>query len=113
MKVEGGVGRPMLLFGDRRRSIALKGVTPPEPTDAGVVSCDLLALEFRTNGAGEPLRSATGDLGGTWGGISQSSSMLVVSSLSRGLGVAPGLRMGDRGLPETPGSSADGRLVVG
>lgn len=65
MKVEGGVGRPMPPFGDRRRSIALKGVTPPEPVDAGVASCVLLAFEFRTNGAGEPLRSAAGDFGGT------------------------------------------------
>jgi hypothetical protein len=65
MKVEGGVGRPMLPFGDRRRSRALSGVPTAEPVEAGVVSCDLLAFEFNTKGAGEPLRSATGDFGGT------------------------------------------------
>lgn len=103
----------MLPFGDRRRSMALNGVPPPELIDAGVVSCDLLAFELRTKGVGEPLRSVTGDFGGTWGGISQSSStMLSVSSLSKGLGVAPGLRMGDSGLPEMAGSSEVSGAVV-
>jgi hypothetical protein len=68
----------MLPLGDRRRSIALNGVLPPEVIDAGVVSCGRLAFEFRMRGVGDGLRSATGDLGGTCGRSSVSSSMLVV-----------------------------------
>lgn len=109
MKAEGGVGRGMLLFGDRRWwSMALSGVAPPELIDAGVASCGLLTFEVKTSGAGEHLRSASGDFGGTRGGISGSSRMPPVSSLSKGLGVAPGLRIGDSGLPQTLGGSEQG-----
>jgi len=91
------VGRGTLQFGDRRRSDALK--RPAEALDAGVVSCGFIALEWRMSGAGDGLRSAVGDFGGTRGGSSGSSAMLPVSTLSKGLGVAPGLRMGESGLP--------------
>jgi hypothetical protein len=60
----GGVGRGMWP-GDRRASAALRGVFPPDVVDAGVISWVLLALEVRMRGAGEPLRSTAGDLGGT------------------------------------------------
>lgn len=96
-KAEGGVGRGMTPLGDRRSSDALWGLTPPDDMDAGVMSCVLLDFEWRTRGAGEPLRSRAGDLGGTCGG----SSKLVVSTLSKGFGVAPGLRIGDKGFPVT------------
>jgi hypothetical protein len=89
----------MLPFGDLRRSIALNGVPPPEVIDASVVSCGLLALEFMTSGTGEPLRSTAGDFGGTCGGSSLSTSKLAVSTFNKGFGVAPGLRIGDNGLP--------------
>jgi hypothetical protein len=68
----------MLPLGERLRSIALKGVLPPEVVDAGVVSCGRLAFEFRMRGAGDVLRSTAGDLGGTCGRRSLSSSMLAV-----------------------------------
>jgi hypothetical protein len=64
VNMAGGVGRGMIWFGDRL-STALIGVFPPEVNDAGVVSCVLLAFEFKTRGAGEPLRSPAGSFGGT------------------------------------------------
>lgn len=69
MHVVGGVGRGMAL-GERRMSTVLRGVFPPDVIDAGVMSWVLLAFEFSTRGAGEPLRSTAGDFGGTCGGIS-------------------------------------------
>jgi hypothetical protein len=91
----------MLPLGDLRRSNALDGVPPPEVIVAGVVSWGLLALEVRISGAGEPLRSTEGDLGGTCGGNSRSPLKLAVSTFNKGFGVAPGLRIGDNGLPGT------------
>jgi hypothetical protein len=77
-------------------------VTLPDVIDAGVMSCGLLDFGLRTNGAGEPLRSSDGDFGGTCGGSSRSSATLEVSSFNIGLillfGLAPGLRIGDKGL---------------
>ena len=96
---ERGVGNAALAFGERRASIALSGVTPPELMDPGVISCVLLDLELRISGAGEPLRSVAGDLGGTSGGLSRPSSALVVSTFNAGLGLTLGLRMGDKGFP--------------
>jgi hypothetical protein len=104
MKVVGGVGRGIAL-GDRRLSAALRGVFPPEVIEAGVMSCVLLALEFSMRGAGEPLRSAAGDLGGTRGGSSRSSLKLVVLTFKSGLGLAIGLMIGDSGLVTALGVS--------
>ena len=64
VKAVGGVERGMV-FGDRRKSTALKGVFPADVMVAGVISCVLLAFELSTRGAGEPLRSTAGDFGGT------------------------------------------------
>jgi hypothetical protein len=86
-------------FGDRLLSLALMGVKPPECMDAGVRSCVLLDLRLSTSGPGEPLRSTTGDLGGTSGGSSWSWFELTVLTLSRGFGVVVGLRIGDSGFP--------------
>lgn len=99
MKAEGGVGKGMVPFGDRRRSKALRGVAPPDVIDAGVMSCGLLDFELRTKGAGEPFRSTAGDLGGTCGGSSRSCWIFTVSTFSAGFGLAPGLMIGDNGLP--------------
>jgi hypothetical protein len=95
---ERGVGNAALELGDRRDSRALRGVVPPDVIEAGVISCVLLVFGLRTRGAGEPLRSRAGDLGGTSGRISTPSVMLVVSTFKAGLAWL-GLRMGERGLP--------------
>lgn len=89
---EDGVGRCAPVFGERRTSDALMGVAPPAVDDVGLASCDLLDLELSLSGAGEPLRSGAGDLGGTSGG----NEGLIVSTLRDGF--APGLRIGDKGL---------------
>jgi hypothetical protein len=104
MNVVGGVGRGMA-FGDRRMSIALRGVFPPEVMDAGVMSCVLLAFEFSMRGAGEPLRSTAGDFGGTCGGISESPVKLAVSTFSSGFGLVMGLIIGDSGFVAVLGVS--------
>jgi hypothetical protein len=91
--VEEGVGKWAPVFGERLISAALRGVAPPDVTDAGVTSAVLLGLEPSLRGAGEPLRSIEGDLGGTSGGDAE----LAVSTLRDGF--APGLRMGESGLP--------------
>lgn len=99
-KADGGVGRGMMLLGDRLRSTELEGVILPDidVMDVDVVSWGLLGLVARTRGVGEGLRSTTGDFGGTAGGFSE-LAVVLVSSLRTGLGVAPGLRIGDSGLP--------------
>lgn len=79
----------------RLLSTALRGVFPPEGRDAGVMSWDLLVLELRVKRAGEPLRSIAGNLGGTSGGSSTSSGTVAVSTFNDGLGLAPGLGIGD------------------
>ena len=94
---ESGVGYGGFTFGDRRKSSALCGVLPPDVTEAGVVNCGRLDLEWRVRGAGEPLRSTLGDLGGTSGGSSTLSRILVVSTFKDGFTL--GLRIGDNGLP--------------
>jgi hypothetical protein len=48
-------------------------------------------------GVGDPLRDAEGDFGGTSGGISTSSRILLVSTFK--VGFTPGLRIGDSGFP--------------
>ena len=98
MNAEGGVGRGIVVLGDRL-STTLNGVTPLDVIDAGVKSCVLLAFEFSTRGAGEPLRSTAGDLGGTCGGNSISPGKLAVSTFSNGFGLAMGLMIGDNGFP--------------
>lgn len=98
MNADGGVGSGMMLFGDRL-STALSGVFPPDVMEAGVRSWVLLAFEFSTRGAGEPLRSTAGDLGGTCGGNSASAEKLAVSTFNNGFGLATGLMIGDRGFP--------------
>lgn len=110
VKAVGGVERGMV-FGDRRKSIALSGVFPAEVIVAGVMSCVLLALELSIRGAGEPLRSPAGDFGGTWGGKSR-SPRVAVSSFSVGLGLAMGLMIGDSGFAEALGVSVDAAGVV-
>jgi hypothetical protein len=102
----------MLSLGDLRRSNALNGVPPPEVVDAGVVSWGLLAFEAKISGAGEPLRSTKGDLGGTCGGSSKSSMKLAVSTFNKGFGVAPGLSIGDNGLPGTLSRSEEKGAVL-
>lgn len=103
----GGVGRGYMPFGERRLSLALMGVKPPECPDAGVRSCVLLDLRLSTRGPGESLRSQAGDLGGTSGGNSWSSLELTVLTLSTGFGVAVGLRIGESGFPEPLSTSED------
>jgi hypothetical protein len=90
---EEGVDRRVPVFGDRLISAALTGVTPPDTADPGVTSAVLLDLELSLRGAGEPLRSMAGDLGGTSGGAVE----LAVSTLRDGF--APGLKIGESGLP--------------
>lgn len=90
---EEGVGRCAPVFGERLMSEALTGVAPPDAACAGVVSGVLLDLELSFRGAGEPLRSMAGDLGGTWGGDEE----LTVSTFKEGF--APGLRIGESGRP--------------
>ena len=68
-----GVGSAPFTFGDRRLSREPTGTMPPGVAVAGVVSCDRLDFVLSLRGLGEPLRSATGDLGGTSGGDSTSS----------------------------------------
>jgi len=100
-------------FGERRVSIALSGVLPPEVMVAGVVSWVLLDLETSLRGAGEPLLKGVGeplldtdgDFGGTSGGVSVLSSMGVVVSTVKA-GFTPGLRMGDKGFPRGVGASS-------
>lgn len=94
---ERGVGKAPLTRGERRESIALDGVLPPDVTDAGVINCVLLDLDCKTRGAGEPLRSREGDLGGTSGGCSTTSGALLVSTFREGLML--GLRIGESGFP--------------
>lgn len=96
---EEGVGSSAPVFGERRTSDAPRGVTPPDEADAGVASSVLLDLELSWRGAGDPLRSMAGDLGGTSGGSAEST----VFNFNDGL--APGLRIGDRGRPAEPGDS--------
>lgn len=99
---ESGVGNG---FGERRVSIALCGVVPPVVIVAGVASWVLLDFEASRRGAGEPLlkgvgeplRETEGDFGGTSGGISTPSSILLVSTFKAGF--TPGLKIGDRGFP--------------
>jgi hypothetical protein len=67
------------------------------------MSCVLLDFGFNLGGLGEPLRSA-GDLGGTSGRCS-GASLTAVSTFSAGFVVTPGLRMGDKGLPNVLGAS--------
>lgn len=90
---EEGVGRRAPVFGDRLTSAALTRVAPPDTADPGVMSAVLLDLELSLSGEGEPLRSIAGDLGGTSGGAME----LAVFTL-RG-GFAPGLKIGESGLP--------------
>jgi hypothetical protein len=111
-KAEGGVERGILPFGDLWKLIALSGVLPAEVIDAGVTSCGLLLLEFRTSGAGEALRSMAGDLGGTCGGSSRSSSKLAVSTFNAGFGIALGLSIGDNGFPGTLCNSEESGMVL-
>jgi hypothetical protein len=96
---EEGVGSKAPVFGERLTSIALDEIALPAVADAGVVSGVLLVFELSLRGAGDPLRSIAGDLGGTWGG----STGLVVFNFSGGF--APGLRIGDNGLPVVLGDS--------
>lgn len=93
---EDGVGRSVPVLGDCLMSA---GVNPPEAVDAGVCNCDLLVLEVSFKGAGEPLRSSVGDLGGTSGGFT-------VSTLR--VGLAPGLKIGDSCRPARLGDSCIG-----
>lgn len=104
----------MVPFGERLRSIALRGVPVAEFNEAGVMSCGRLDFCVRTRGVGEGLRSTAGDLGGTAGGSSLSSCSwkLLVSTFKVGFGVAPGLRMGDSDLAVTRGVSEIGNWVV-
>lgn len=94
---EEGVDSSVPVFGERLASAALRGVDPPDVADAGVVSGVLLDLELSFRGAGDPLRSTEGDLGGTSGG----NVGLTVSTFRDGL--APGLKIGDSGRPVAPG----------
>jgi hypothetical protein len=103
---ERGVGKAPFTRGERRDSIALDGVLPPDVSDAGVINCVLLDLECKTRGAGEPLRSREGDLGGTSGGFSTPSGALVVSTFKEGLML--GLRIGESGFP----SGGDGSNLM-
>lgn len=64
------MGSGIVPFGDRRISIALRGVPEFDDIDAGVVSWGLLDFCESMRGAGEPLRSAVGHFGGTAGGRS-------------------------------------------
>ena len=89
---EEGVGRRAPVLGERLISAALTGVAPPDVADAGIVSGVLLDLELSLRGAGDPLRSVAGDLGGTWGG----NAGFTVSTFSDGF--MPGLRIGKSGL---------------
>jgi hypothetical protein len=99
---DSGVGNG---FGDRRVSIALCGVMPPDVIEAGFMSWVLLGFEVSRRGAGEPLlkgagdslRDAEGDFGGTSGGISTPSRILLVSTFKAGF--TPGLNIGDNGFP--------------
>jgi hypothetical protein len=111
VNAEGGVGRAMVC-GDRRASTALSGVFPPDVREAGVISCVLLALELNIKGAGEPLRSVFGDLGGTLGGSSKSMEKPAVSTFNSGFGLDIGLMMGDSGFPEAFGVSADMKKFI-
>lgn len=90
---EEGVGRSAPVFGERLMSAAPTRVAPPDVADPGVVSAVRLDLELSLRGAGEPLRSMAGDLGGTSGG----DVGLAVSTLRDGF--APGLKIGESGLP--------------
>jgi hypothetical protein len=92
-----GVGKAPFTSGERRDSIALDGVFPPDVSEAGVINCVRLDLDCRTRGAGEPRRSKEGDFGGTSGGFSTASGTLLVSTFKAGLTL--GLRIGDSGLP--------------
>jgi hypothetical protein len=94
---ESGVGNGAFTLGERRKSIALWGVLPPDVIEAGVINCGRLVLELSVRGAGESLLSKAGDFGGTSGGISTPSRMVLVSTFNEGLTL--GLRMGDNGLP--------------
>jgi hypothetical protein len=100
-----GVGKAPLTFGDRRLSKVPMETMPPGAVVAGVVSCDRLDFVLSLRGLGEPLRSATGDFGGTSGGESTSSWMTSVSTFNAGLVDTPGLRMGDNGFPKVAGAS--------
>lgn len=113
---ERGVGKAPLKFGERRVSKALSGVFPPDGSDAGVINCEdrfddnwvLLDFECKTSGAGDPLRSRAGDFGGTCGGISMPSRMLLVSTFNAGLTL--GLKIGDRGFPT--GAEASSTIML-
>lgn len=86
-------GEANVAFGDRRGSIVV--------VEAGVVSVCLLDLVLSL-GTGEPLRSDSGDFGGTAGGKSNGVRMAgSVSTFSKGFW-APGLRIGDSGFPNGP-----------
>jgi hypothetical protein len=111
VNAEGGVGRAMVC-GDRRASTALSGVFPPDVKEAGVMSCVLLALELSIKGAGEPLRSVVGDLGGTRGGSSKSMDKLAVSTFNSGFGLDSGLRMGESDRPDVFGVSDDMKKFI-
>lgn len=91
--VEEGIGKRAPVFGDRLISAVLIGVAPPDVADPGVTSAVLLDLQLSFRGAGEPLRSIAGDLGGTSGGATE----LAVSTLRDGF--APGLKIGESGRP--------------
>ena len=94
---DSGVGNGVFTFGERRKSIALWGVLPPDVIEAGVINCGRLDLELKVRGAGESLLPKAGDFGGTSGGISMPSRMVVVSTFNEGFTL--GLRMGESGLP--------------
>lgn len=100
-----GVGSGMCVFGDRRDSSALVGVVPLGVMVAADMSWVLLDLGLSLRGLGEPLRSASGDLGGTSGGSSLASRMLPVSTFNEGFELTPGLRIGDNGFPKALGVS--------
>jgi hypothetical protein len=90
---ERGVGSPAFTTGERRDSMALDGVVPPDIAEAGVINWVLLDFDCSTRGVGEPFRSSEGDFGGTSGGLSLASSILLVSTFNVGLG----LRIGESG----------------
>ena len=109
-----GVGKGAFTLGDRRVSKTFPENMVPGVVEAGVVSCGRLDLVFSLRGLGEPLRSAAGDFGGTWGGNSPSSWITSVSTLRAGLADTPGLRIGDRGFPkEALTCSEVGRVAAG